>query len=421
MNLPTLPNFARQTGLLFGLDMAANLVDYACHVYLGRALAPGDFAVFQSANSLLLILAAIFGVMQPALARLAAEFQAGGAGEGVPGLFRLAFGWSAGAGLLLGVGIAAARAPLGAWLNLPDAAIAAGAAAAFLICLRPVVSGMLQGGGHALRHGAVRLAFAAGRFALAARLLALGWGLTGALFSLPGGQLLAVAAGLLLLGGAVWRGGALPAGALRRGLRLTGAAFLAYSAHTLLLNLDLVWVNRTFPPEAAGAYAAAILFRRILLLLPGAAVFIMYPRVAAAAARRELPDRVIGQAALVVTLTAALVTGVYFAAGDGLVRLAFGAGYAAAGGWLGWMGVASLGFSLTAVWLNVFLATQPAGFTGVLAAGIVILTGGLWLWGRDVTGALAALAAAGWIPALGGGALYFARLRPRLVRQFHAR
>jgi hypothetical protein len=119
MNLPTLPNFARQTGLLFGLDMAANLVDYACHVYLGRALAPGDFAVFQSANSLLLILAAIFGVMQPALARLVAEIQEGGGGEGVPGLFRLAFGWSAGAGLLLGAGIAAARAPLGVWFNLP--------------------------------------------------------------------------------------------------------------------------------------------------------------------------------------------------------------------------------------------------------------------------------------------------------------
>ncbi|NUM48146.1 MAG: hypothetical protein HUU38_25855, partial [Anaerolineales bacterium] len=64
---------AFQTLFLFGVDLLTNGVDYLFHVYLGRALVPGDFAVFQTVNSMLIVVITAFGVFQPVVARGVAE------------------------------------------------------------------------------------------------------------------------------------------------------------------------------------------------------------------------------------------------------------------------------------------------------------------------------------------------------------
>ena len=46
---------ARQTAFLFAVDGLANGIDYLFHVYVGRNVTPGDFAVVQTVNGALLI------------------------------------------------------------------------------------------------------------------------------------------------------------------------------------------------------------------------------------------------------------------------------------------------------------------------------------------------------------------------------
>ncbi|HLF89094.1 MAG TPA: hypothetical protein VI451_09130 [Anaerolineales bacterium] len=419
----------RQTVFLFAVDMAANVVDYAFHVYLGRALVPGDFAVFQTVNSALLIVITATGVMQPVVARFVAEgemqqggHRTGAVSRGSAALFREYLGWSTLVGGILAGAVWLGRGFLSKGLNVPPFAVQFGIGVVFLVLLRPVVVGVLQGAQRFVSFGAVRLAYALGRFAVAGLLLYWGWGLRGAVASLPVGQLLAVGCGLGLLGIRVWKRSPPPLdkrnGRLMEGLRLAGWAFLAYSAHTALLNNDMLFVNRIFAPDEAGIYAAVVLLRRILLLLPGAAVVVLYPRVAATVTQKKLPDReIIGGVRVVSGLVGVLVA-IYFAAGEPIARLVFGEPYAAAGPLLGWVGLGIWGYGLGTIWLNVFLATRPGPFVGLLV-GMVVLQGvGMAEFSGALPGVVGVFSVIGWGLALGGGILYAVWLRPRLVQQF---
>ena len=415
---------ARQTIFLFVVDSFTNLVDYVFHLYLGRALSPGDFAVVETINSALLIIIAAFGVMQPVVARHVAEAEerlrlASGL-DALPSrvFFQQYFRGSALLGLLLTVVAWFARGTLARWLNVPSWAVGLTASMVLLTLLRPVVAGMLQGQQRFVAFGLTRTVHAVCRFGSSWLLIVLGAGLAGALAAFPAGSLLALLAGLGFLGLAVWRPGPrLPSHQLRQGLRLAVGAFVAYAAYMALLNSDLVWVNRSFAPGTAGGYATLVVLRRVLALLPGAVIVIMYPRVVAAVTEGQLPDRILWRVAAVVLVSNLLLTGLYAAFGQQIIDLAFGPGYEAVGSFLGWMGVAMLGYSLGAVWLNLYLATRPAPFVLRLLLAAVMQNLLLSIYHVTLAHVVAIFVVGGWILAVGGLLLYRFRLRPQLLAQ----
>jgi O-antigen/teichoic acid export membrane protein len=221
---------------------------------------------------------------------------------------------------------------------------------------------------------------------------------------------------MAFLGAGVFRvrGQAAPKSAVVEGFRLAGWAFAAYAAFTALQSLDLLWVNRNFTPEASGAYAAAVLLRRILILLPGAAAVVMYPRIVARVVGGEAPDRLLGLTLAIVVLPVAALAALYAVAGPAVVAFVFGPGYETAGPLLGVMGVAMLGFGIASIWLNVFLATRPAVFVILLGAAALLEALGLAVWHADLAQIAAVFAAGGWLPAIGGAAIYQFSLRPAL-------
>jgi O-antigen/teichoic acid export membrane protein len=413
----------KPTAFLFGVDTLANAVDYVFHIYLGRALPPGDFGTFQTVNSALLIAVTAFGVMQPVLARFVAEAEtrAGNEKRVLTGestaLFQTFLRWSALAGLLLGAAIFIAAGTFGRLINVPAYTVRYGALVVLLILLRPVVAGTLQGAQRFLPFGFTRLAYAVGRFAFAGAALALGAGLSGAVASLPAGQFLAVAAGFVFLGAAVFRRGLppVPAGTVREGLQLAGWAFAAYGAFTALQNLDLLWVNRLFTPEESGAYAAAVLLRRILILFPGAAAVVMYPRIVASVARGVVPDRLLGWTLAFVAGSVLVLAAAYTFFGPQIVAAAFGSGYEAAGPLLAGMGAAMLAFGIGSVWLNLFLATRPAVFVTFLGGLALLQAGALSLWHANLAQIVTVFAAGGWLLAAAGAVTYWFWLRPGLL------
>ncbi len=407
-------------GLLFGVDMITNVADYAFHLFLGRALSPGDFAVVQAVNAAVLIVVTAFAVTQPVVARYVAEAaiegQANGRGQAV---FQLFFGQSALAGLLLTLLALAGRETVAGWLNVPPAAVALSAAMLFLALVRPVVAGMLQGQQRFVPFGLTRTAFSLGRLLLAVAWV--GWWGGGALAgvaTIPLAAGLALVAGLLFLGRPAWQPGpALPRDLVRQGWRLSLAALVAYGAYTSLQSVDVIWVNRAFDPALAGGYATAAVLRRVLALLPGAAVVILYPRVVALVARRELPDRLLAQTAAVILVTTASLAALYFVLAEPLVGWLFGPEYLAASPLLGWMGLAMVGYGLGAVWLNVFLATRPWPFVWLLAGAAAGQLAFLAAYHATLAQVTAIFAAGGWVLALAGALLYLAWLRPALKRQ----
>ena len=417
---------ARQTAFLFAVDGLANGIDYLFHVTVGRSVAPGDFAVVQTVNGALLIVVTAAGVLQPVVARYVAQARTAGEGDQgafVRGIFRYYVRQAALLGGLLGLLVWLGRSWLGRWLNVPAIAVALGAGMVFLALLRPVVAGMLQGQQRFVAFGSTRLAYAAGRFLLALLFLGiLGGGAVAAIAAIPLGAALSLAAGLLMLGLSVWQEAPeAPVWLRREGRRLSASALVAYTAYMGLLNLDLIWVNRAFSPDVAGNYATAVLLRRVLSLLPGAVIVILFPRVASRVTRGRPLDGLLARASAAIVVPSLLLSAAYFTLGEPIVRLTFGRAYAEAAPLLGWLGLAMTGYALASVWMNTYLATRPGPYV-LLLAGTAVAQ--LFLYAgyhTNLSEIMIVFAGGGWFLAIAGFFLYAAWLRPTLGSHWQGR
>jgi O-antigen/teichoic acid export membrane protein len=408
----------RQAGFLFGVDMVTNVTDYAFHLFLAWSLAPADMAIVQTVNSVLIVVITAFAVLQPVVARFVAEAAADSQSETTPrAIFQAYFGQSIGLAALLLVIILIARRPIANWLNVPLLAATIASFMVLLAVIRPVVMGMLQGLQRFIAFGVTRASYALSRLAATLLLVGLlGGGAIGGVIAIPLGGLAALAVGLILLGSRVWqRSNGVPTSLIWQGWRLSLAALFAYTAFVGLQNNDLIWVNRTFEPDVAGAYAAVVVLRRVLAVLPGALLVILYPRIVTRLQTGRLPDKLLLVTGAVILLINLTVTAIYFIFGRWIVDFMFGPEYQISIQLLGWMGIAMTGFGLAAIWLNLSLATRPWPYVAMLVTILIAQT--IFLAGRALTVQSVALVfgLSGWALALGGLALYLAWLRPRLA------
>lgn len=415
-----------QALFLFAVDGVANVLDYLFHAFLGRSLAPSDFAVVQTMNAVFLIVGTAFGVLQPVVARFVARSR--GLAEPLPrraAIFQIYIYQSLGLGLSLAALAWLGRDALAAWLNVPAAAISLAAVALIAFLARPVVNGMLQGQERFVLFGLTHTVYASGRLVVALALVGLiGAAALGGVAAMVAGLFLALAAGLLFLGRSVWaRPEPLATAArpiLSAGWRLSLAAFFAYAAYMALLNVDIIWVNRTLSPYVAGTYASAAVLRRVMAVLPGAVLTVLFPRIAAQVALGRRPDRTLLKAAAAVIVSTVGVALVYLMFGPQLIRFLFGAKYPQAGELLDVMAVAMVGAGLLAVCLNLFLASRPWPFVTALVLLAVLQIALLARWGQSAQAATVILATTLWLGALAGGAIYLLWLRPSLRGQQEA-
>jgi O-antigen/teichoic acid export membrane protein len=407
-----------QIGLLFAVDMVTNLLDYGFHIYLGWALSAGAFSIVQTVNALFLILVTACGVLQPVVARYVASADpAWVENDSEPAVFQAYFLQGGLLGLAIMALILIGREPLASWLNVPTRVVLVAAFMVPLALLRPVVAGTLQGRGQFVAFGATRTAYAAGRIGLAVVLIGLlGGAAVAGVAVMPLAAGLALLSGLVMLRRSVWRRArALPRSQIWNGWRLSLAALLAYAAYMLALNADLIWVNRSFPGEAAGAYAGAVVLRRVLALLPGALLVVFFPRVVTRVTAGGAPDRLLIKTAAAILAVDLALTLVYFLFGPQIVHLVFGGNFAPAGELLGFMGLAMVGFGVTALWVNLFLATRPWPYVTILMAVAILQLLALSLGHSTLASATVVFLISGWLLAFAGLALYLAWLRPRLA------
>jgi len=404
-----------ETATFFLLDSLANAIDFAFHFWMGRVLIPSDFAILQTLNSILLVYATASGVFQPVVSRFIAEARGQGRDQAIPAIFqsylRLAF-WL---GTVLAVLTFAFSNSFARILNLPQWTIQLSAVLIFLSTLRPIAAGVLQGQERFISFGFTRLALSFGRIFIVFVLLQAGLGLTGAVIALPFGWLISVIYTFLILGTALWKKQSLnDKSLLNEGWKLSAYALLAYLAYMSLTSLDLVWVNRNLSGEAAGAYASLVLMRRIVALLPGVAVTVMFPRIARTLAKGDQPHRLLIQTGTIILAVSGALTVTYFIFADQLINIIFGNAYQSAAPLLGWMGIAMIGVSLSSIWLNYYLAEKPRTFVLLLGAAVAIEWLLLNMLPTSMQNAVLAFGATGWLLALGGLILYWWRLLPAL-------
>lgn len=312
--LPLLQSeFGFQTTSLFLLDGLANVIDFAFHFWMARVLIPSDFAILQTLNSVVLVYVTASGVFQPVISRFVAEARGVEREDSIPAIFQSFLRASLWLGLGVSLIVLVFSSRIAQLLNLPAWTIQISAALIFISTLRPVAIGMLQGQERFLPLGSSRLIAALGRLMFAVVFIHYGLALRGAVIAFPLGWLVGIISAFLFLGSSMWvKQEPTSTNILREGWKLSVYALLAYIAFTSLTSIDLVWVNRNLPGETAGAYASLVLFRRIVALLPGVAVVVMFPRIAKTLAEGKSPDRLLIHTAVIVIATSGLLTSLYF-------------------------------------------------------------------------------------------------------------
>lgn len=412
-----------ETAAFFFLDGLANVIDFAFHFWMGRVLIPADFAVLQTLNSIALVYVTANGVFQPVVGRFIAEARGKGEEDSIPAIFQTFLRAALLLGTILSILVFAFSTALSRLLNLPPWTIQLSAALIFLSTLRPIAAGVLQGQERFLAFGFARLALSLGRILFIVLLIPAGIGLTGAVVALPVGWLVSVLCAFLFLGSMLWKKSEpLHQNILRDGWKLSAYALLAYLAYMSLTSLDLVWVNRSLDGESAGAYASLVLMRRIVALLPGVAVTIMFPRIARLLAQGQRTDRLLMHTASIILAAGGALTAIYFVFAKQLFMIIFGNTYQEASSLLGWMGIAMIGVSLSSIWLNYYLAERPRNFVILLLIAATLEWTLLNLFPPSLQYAILAFGLTGWLLSIGGFLLYTTRLPkcPKGVRRANA-
>ncbi len=411
--------FLWQTAFLTIIDGFTNLIDYVFHIYLARVLLSADFAVVQTVNTAFLILITAFAIFQPTVARYNSEAIAHNYPYHVNhSIFRFYIGRGFVIALPLMIIVVLGRTPIAVWLKIPPSAVVVLAILLLLAIVRPIVAGQLQGQSQFIYFGLTRLVNALSRLGVAILLVSFyQGGLLSALTSIPIGGLLALLVGLVALGWNYWQKTPPLPRNFRHPLSQLMSAFLAFTAYMSLLSMDLIWVNKIFAAEVSGAYATAVLLRRVLVLLPGAVIVVMYPQAVAQVARRQIPDKLLIQTVAIVILPSLLLTVVYTQFGSTIIRWTFGADYSQAASFLPGMSLGMIGFGLTAIWLNFYLATRPFPFVSLLV--IIALSRFIFFGYYHVTlGNIALIfSLSGWFTAFGGFLIYVIWLRPSLKKE----
>jgi O-antigen/teichoic acid export membrane protein len=403
-----------QTASLFLLDGLANIIDFAFHFWMGRVLIPSDFAILQTLNSVALVYVTASGVFQPVVSRFVAEARGKGQNNTIPTIFQVFFRAAFWLGLAFATLVFLFSNLIAQLLNLPNWTIQLSAVLIFLSTLRPIAVGVLQGQENFIAFGVTRLALSLGRILLVFLLIRMGLGLRGTVIALPFGWLISVVCAFLLLERSLWtKSQADVQGFLNEGWKLSFYALLAYIAYMSLTSLDLVWVNQNLNGELAGAYASLVLLRRIIALLPGIAVTVMFPRIAKSLAESRPPDRLLVQTAGIILAASGTLSFLYFIFGNQLIAIIFGKAYQAASPLLGWMGIAMIGISLSSIWLNYYLAERPRNFVILLGIAVTLEWLLLNLFPPSMQSAVLAFGVTGWLLTLGGLLLYLFKSRRR--------
>ncbi|MFL5264868.1 MAG: lipopolysaccharide biosynthesis protein [Anaeromyxobacteraceae bacterium] len=394
---------ARHGMMVGGAMLVAGMLDYAVSVVAGRWLGPTGFGVFVSVTAILQVLLGVATAIRIVVAHYGAAITAhpGGAGE-LGAFLRAVRSWCWRRGLAA-TAIAVVVSPLLVRpLRLSTAwPLWAASGMVLMLFLREAALGALQGVQAFDGLGLVQVCQALLRITLAAALIALGAGASGAILAQP-----LAAAGALALG-ARWLRPYLGARAEASGRRVSWA----YSASTVvgltmlgvLTNLDALVVKMSFSPAVAGDYGPVVTFARISFFVPCGLSFVLLPKATQRGATgRDARPLVLLSLAAVLAPGLALSLG-YLLAPGAIVRHVFTGAYADPGVVLG---LASLAATLHAgvnIWLTYALAVGRPQFVYALA-GLVLVQAVLMFAaaGRGLTAMVLTMVAGGVVGNVGG-------------------
>ncbi len=357
----------------------ANAFNAVFQVALARILEPAEYSLLAALFTVVLIAAVPPLAFQATVAREVANRVAdrdpAAAGLALRGTLRSVLLLAALLLALSGIALPLIAVASSFGRAVPVVATAATGAIALSI---PVVWGGLQGAGRFFELSGAHVLFAGSRLAAGIAIGLAGGGAGAVMAGVAAATAFTAAASLFPLRPLLRAAHGLRPSARRLATLPNAAAAIGLTTLTALSMDDLLVAKLAFSPHRAGAYAAASIGARVLLLVPIAVTTVLFPRVATLRdPARERLHLLGGLAA--VALLGAVVIAVLFAFAGPLIRITFGSRYSDAEPWLGPLSVAMALYALATVYLYHFLSLGRARFAlvlvGLLAAQLAFYAG----------------------------------------------
>ena len=407
--------FLKQNIVILVLLNSGNLFNYLFQLVVGRCMSPADFGGFNALNSTMVIFSAPLAIVPLVMARFTARFVLTDMGL-VRALLTRALGLAA-ALAVVAYGLGALALPaLQAFLHIDSATpilLMLGVMAGSFVL--PVPWGMLQGLQRFTGYGVAGASNACFRFLGAiAFVWGLSYGINGALVASLTGIAAALCVNFLFLRDVFpVTPSRLPDGLFKEVGTYSVGMLLSSIIVMVLGNLDVVLVRHYCDAEGAGLYATAAILGRIAFYLPSVLMSVLFTEAATAkeSGRNDLSSLWISMG-----LTAALGGGFALCCLIGssfVVKLLFGAQYAAAGPLLAVISGAMALLAVANILFVYFQARSEFGFVWFQAAGVGLFLG-LTLFFHDTPMTVAWLLFAGIAVMLAGSLLWLlGRVRAR--------
>ena len=163
-------------------------------------------------------------------------------------------------------------------------------------------------------------------------------------------------------------------------MRVLVPIIVANLGFSLLTQLDMVLVNWLFVPEQAGLYAAAAVYGKAILYLPGGLVLALFPMVSENQAKNHSSMSMIIHAIAWTAGICGFVALIYLLFGSQIIALSYGKDYLTSGELLRWYGFAILPMALVVVAENILIAQGRVLFCWIFLAILPFELLAIYLW-----------------------------------------
>ena len=360
----------RDSFLFFSASMILNLAGFFYHFYMGRVLGPAEYGILGAMLSLLYVILVFFTVVQTSVANVTARLYAKHTVSKVAYLLRNGSLWFAAGG---GIGFlfylftsffipGLTKIPLWTYLSL--------SLAIPFIFLLPVGRGILQGMQN-FKHLSVNLiAEGIGKVVVGILLVAIGWGVTGAVLGIVFSFISAFAIAIISLR-CLLRQRA-DAFALHLSDYFSSSVLASLLILTLMYSIDVLLVRSYFDSVQAGYYASASLMGKIVFFASLAITTVMFPKATALHASGKESKHILNKSLVLVFI---LIAGALFSTiifPRFIVLLLFGSEYLAITNILWIFCLAFSLFSLAYLLSMYNLSLNRSSFNYILALFLVV-------------------------------------------------
>jgi len=291
-------DFEKYSLIIFILTMVGNIANYFFQIIMGRMLDVDNFGVFNSLYSLYSIISIPVSVVLVVVSKYVSENKV--LSGNLNSLLRIFFFYVfifLICYLSLGIALSGLIA---SYINVESKILVSFViiAAGFGIIL-PVATGGLQGEKKFFAFGIVNLVFPLTKLFGSIIFVLLGFELNGIILSLILGNIFAILLGLWFL-----KLDFKPSPEninfkiSVKALQFVWITFLVNVGMTVLTNIDIIIVKHYFTDETTGFYSVASILGKMILYISSSIVFVMFPFIAEASAKKDNVNKILKKALL---------------------------------------------------------------------------------------------------------------------------